>query len=55
MDEKRSGERMKLGAFFHPSGNHVPARLHPDAQIDAGDNFRRYAEITRPPSAASST
>jgi hypothetical protein len=35
MDKERSGERMKLGAFFHPTGNHVAAWLHPDAQIDA--------------------
>ena len=32
MDKERSGERMKLGAFFHPTGNHVAAWLHPDAQ-----------------------
>ena len=38
---------MKLGAFFHPTGNHVAAWLHPDAQIDAGTNFRHYAEITQ--------
>jgi len=25
MDKERSGERMKLGAFFHPTGNHVAA------------------------------
>src|SRR6476659_11153630 len=47
MGEERSGERMKLGAFFHPTGNHVAAWLHPDAQIDAGINFRHYAEITQ--------
>ena len=44
MDKERSGETMKLGAFFHPTGNHVAAWLHPDAQIDAGTNFRHYAE-----------
>ena len=33
MDKARSGERMKLGAFFHSTGNHVAAWLHPDAQI----------------------
>jgi hypothetical protein len=42
MDKERSGETMKLGAFFHPTGNHVAAWLHPDAQIDAGTNFRHY-------------
>ena len=47
MDKERSGEMMKLGAFFHPTGNHVAAWLHPDAQIDAGTNFRHYAEITQ--------
>ena len=47
MDKERSGERMKLGAFFHPTGNHVTAWLDPDAQIDAGTNFRHYAEITQ--------
>src|SRR5882762_5943618 len=47
MEKERSGERMKLGAFFHPTGNHVAAWLHPDAQIDAGSNFRHYAEITQ--------
>ena len=31
---KGRGETMKLGAFFHPTGNHVAAWLHPDAQID---------------------
>jgi hypothetical protein len=44
---KGGGETMKLGAFFHPTGNHVAAWLHPDAQIDAGTNFRHYAEITQ--------
>ena len=28
MDKERSGERMKLGAFFHPTGNHAAAWLH---------------------------
>jgi N-acetyl-S-(2-succino)cysteine monooxygenase len=47
MRDQRRGETMKLGAFFHPTGNHVAAWLHPDAQIDAGTNFRHYAEITQ--------
>ena len=47
MRDQRRGERMKLGAFFHPTGNHVAAWLHPEAQIDAGTNFRHYAEITQ--------
>ncbi len=38
---------MKLGAFFHPTGNHVAAWLHPDSQIDAGSNARHYVEIAQ--------
>jgi N-acetyl-S-(2-succino)cysteine monooxygenase len=47
MRDQRRGETMKLGAFFHPTGNHVAAWLHPEAQVDAGTNFRHYAEITQ--------
>ena len=43
----RPNEMMRLGAFFHPTGNHVAAWLHPEAQIDAGTNFRHYAQITQ--------
>ncbi|MEJ1978250.1 MAG: LLM class flavin-dependent oxidoreductase [Acetobacteraceae bacterium] len=38
---------MKLGAFFHPTGNHVASWLHPDAQADAGQNVRHYVEIAQ--------
>jgi N-acetyl-S-(2-succino)cysteine monooxygenase len=47
MRTDRPTEMMKLGAFFHPTGNHVAAWLHPDAQIDAGINFKHYAAITQ--------
>ena len=47
MQDQRRRETMRLGAFFHPTGNHVAAWLHPDSQIDAGTNFRHYAEITQ--------
>ena len=43
---RRTGQ-MKLGAFFHPTGNHVAAWLHPDSQIDAGTNFAHYARIAQ--------
>ncbi|MDB5370555.1 MAG: alkanesulfonate monooxygenase [Roseomonas sp.] len=46
MTTTRRGQ-MKLGAFFHPTGHHVAAWLHPDAQIDAGTNFRHYARMTQ--------
>ncbi|MEJ1978265.1 MAG: LLM class flavin-dependent oxidoreductase [Acetobacteraceae bacterium] len=39
--------KMKLGAFFHPTGHHVAAWLHPDAQADAGTNVEHYIEITQ--------
>jgi alkanesulfonate monooxygenase len=47
MNHDRRGETMRLGAFFHPTGNHVAAWLHPGAQIDAGTNFRHYAQIAQ--------
>jgi hypothetical protein len=47
MRAERRNEMMKLGAFFHPTGNHVAAWLHPDAQIDAGTNFTHYASLAQ--------
>ena len=44
--EKRRGT-MNLGAFFHPTGNHVASWLHPGSQPDAGTNIDHYIEITR--------
>lgn len=38
---------LKLGAFFHPTGHHVAAWLHPKSQIDAGTNFRHYVELAQ--------
>jgi N-acetyl-S-(2-succino)cysteine monooxygenase len=46
MPERREGQ-LKLGAFFHPTGNHIAAWLHPGAQIDAGTNFAHYVELAR--------
>lgn len=42
----RQGQ-LKLGALFHPTGNHVASWLHPESQIDAGSNFRHYAELAQ--------
>src|SRR6202043_3047923 len=39
--------KMRLGAFFNPTGHHVASWRHPRAQADAGINFRHYLEITR--------
>ena len=39
--------QMHLGAFFHPTGNHVAAWLHPESQADAGTNFRHYAQLAQ--------
>ena len=38
---------MKLAAFFHPTGHHVASWLHPDAQADAGTNFRHYVGLAQ--------
>ena len=44
MTARRKGQ-IRLGGFFHPTGNHVAAWLHPEAQLDAGQNFRHYVEL----------
>jgi alkanesulfonate monooxygenase len=40
-------DKMRLGAFFNPTGHHVASWRHPRAQADAGINFQHYVEITR--------
>ena len=47
MTAVRPGEQLKLGAFFHPTGHHVASWLDDSAQIDAGTNFRHYAELAQ--------
>jgi FMN-dependent oxidoreductase (nitrilotriacetate monooxygenase family) len=47
MTMPRRKDKLKLGAFIHPTGNHVAAWLHPDSQIDAGVNFRHYVELAQ--------
>lgn len=37
--------QMKLGVFLHPSGHHVAAWRHPDAQPDAGINLANYRRL----------
>ena len=51
---RRSSPRgqMHLGAFFHPTGHHVASWLHPDAQADAGTNFRHYVQLAQMSEAA---
>jgi hypothetical protein len=47
MRSERRPDMMKLGAFYHPTGSHIAAWLHPEAQADAGTNFRRYAALAQ--------
>ena len=47
MTMPRRKDKLKLGAFIHPTGNHVAAWLHPESQIDAGVNFRHYVELAQ--------
>ena len=42
MTKRSARGYMKLGAFTHPTGNHVAAWRHPDAQADAGTNVEHY-------------
>jgi alkanesulfonate monooxygenase len=43
----RSRAQLKLGAFFNPTGHHVASWRHPQAQADAGINFKHYVEIAQ--------
>ena len=43
----RRPDQMHLGAFFHPTGHHVAAWLHPGSQIDAGTNFQHYVHLAQ--------
>lgn len=48
---RRNGH-MALGAFLYPTGHHAAAWRHPDAQADAGINFRHYARLAQAAEAA---
>jgi alkanesulfonate monooxygenase len=39
--------RMRLGAYFNPTGHHVASWRHPRAQKDAHVNLRHYVEIAQ--------
>jgi FMN-dependent oxidoreductase (nitrilotriacetate monooxygenase family) len=43
----RPAAQLRLGAFFNPTGHHVASWRHPDAQADAGINFKHYVEIAQ--------
>ncbi|RQS62610.1 FMN-dependent monooxygenase [Burkholderia sp. Bp8963] len=47
----RTGQ-LHLGAFLYPTGHHIVAWRHPDAQADAGVNFRHFAQLARAAEAA---
>ncbi len=42
-----NARQLKLGAFLYPTGHHVAAWRHPDAQADAGSNFAHYVELAK--------
>jgi N-acetyl-S-(2-succino)cysteine monooxygenase len=39
--------QLRLGAFLYPTGHHIAAWRHPDAQADAGSNFAHYVELAQ--------
>src|SRR5258708_2190939 len=47
MARERPTEMMKLGAFFHPTGNHVAAWMSRESQIDAGVSFKHYVRLAQ--------
>ena len=48
---QRTGQ-LHLGAFLYPSGHHIAAWRHPEAQADAGVNFRHYVKLAQAAEAA---
>ncbi len=44
---RRRGEKLRLGAFFNPTGHHVASWRHPQSQADAGVNFEHYVELAQ--------
>lgn len=48
---QRSGT-LRLGAFLYPTGHHIAAWRHPDAQADAGVNFAHYVQLAQAAEAA---
>lgn len=40
-------ELMRMGAFFNPTGHHVASWRHPQAQADAGVNFRHNVALAQ--------
>jgi len=45
-------KQFKLGAFLMQTGHHIAGWRHPQAQADAGVNFRHYAQIAQRAEAA---
>lgn len=44
--------QIRLGAFLYPTGHHIAAWRHPDAQADAGSNFAHYVGLAQAAEAA---
>ena len=42
-----SDGKMRLGAYYNPTGHHVASWRHPRAQKDASFNIKHYVEIAR--------
>ena len=40
-------DKMRLGAFLMPTGHHVASWRHPQADADAGINFRHYVGMAQ--------
>jgi N-acetyl-S-(2-succino)cysteine monooxygenase len=47
MSTRNRDEKMRLGAFFMPTGHHVASWRHPKADADAGVNFKHYVQLAQ--------
>jgi FMN-dependent oxidoreductase (nitrilotriacetate monooxygenase family) len=42
-----NGKQLKLGMFIRPSGHHIASWRHPQAQADAGENFKHFVGMAQ--------
>jgi N-acetyl-S-(2-succino)cysteine monooxygenase len=47
MSRPHRDEKMRLGAFLMPTGHHVASWRHPQADADAGINFKHYVQMAQ--------
>jgi N-acetyl-S-(2-succino)cysteine monooxygenase len=47
MAQRHRDDKMRMGAFLMPTGHHVASWRHPQADADAGINFKHYVQMAQ--------